>query len=694
MPNKKFKRSLQLTLRIAMMLIIAGIIVLLFPKTNKFQYDFQKGMPWRYQTLASPFDFPVYKTESELNEDREKISSEQVPIFNRNPNVKPYQVEKFESAIAILKNSGHTREMAKLSKVLSDIYNNGIVRLPKSLQADKTSTIKILENNIGKDTDFKTVYTPQSAYVTLSQAVDGLPIPQSIKESIFSLNLSNFLQPNLEYDAAKTNLELVNQIENISLTHGMVKTGEVIITKGESVTGEKIKILNSLKKEYNYNQGVSRNHIKIIAGQTALTLISLMTFSIFIYASRKRLFYNLKDFIFLYGMFLLTVVAGSISYHQDINILVIPVLFFTIIVNILFDRRLAIYLLLSTTLIVSYFAPNSYMYIFMQLTGGIVAIFSLSHLQRRGQLFLSIFFIFLTYAAIYMSFTITQEGDLLFIRTIIPLIWLAINCLLLSLTYPVIYLFERIFGYTTEISLMELSNPNHPVLRILTKKAPGTFQHSLMVANLSEEAIYRIGGNPLLTRTGALYHDIGKTYNPILFIENQSGGANPHDQFDFDESAQHIIAHVADGVEMAYKYNLPESIINFIRTHHGRSKVKYFYNSFKNKYPDVPIDETLFTYNGPDPISKECTVVMMADAVEAVSRTLAVKDEENITRIVNEIIDNQVSDGRFVNSDITFKEIAIVKRIFIEILTTIYHSRIAYPKLEKKEEKKHPETHE
>lgn len=327
------------------------------------------------------------------------------------------------------------------------------------------------------------------------------------------------------------------------------------------------------------------------------------------------------------------------------------------------------------------------MYIFMQIAAGIVAIFGLAQLQRRGQLFISIFFIFLTYVAVYIAFLLTQEGE--FVLThLFGLLWLFVNCLLLSLTYPVIYIFERIFGFISEITLIELSNPNHPALRALTKKAPGTFQHSLMVANLAEEAIYRIGGNPLLTRTGALYHDIGKSYDPIYFIENQTGGINPHDQCEFDVSAQHIINHVTQGEELAKKYNLPEAIINFIRTHHGKSKVKYFYNSFKNKYPDKPIDETLFTYAGPDPVSKECSVVMMADAVEAVSRTLRDKTEDNITKLVNDIIDGQVADGRFQNADITFKDIAAVKRVFIDMLTNIYHSRIAYPPLKKTEKPK------
>ncbi|MDR1274237.1 MAG: HDIG domain-containing protein, partial [Odoribacteraceae bacterium] len=280
------------------------------------------------------------------------------------------------------------------------------------------------------------------------------------------------------------------------------------------------------------------------------------------------------------------------------------------------------------------------------------------------------------------AFTLIPQGNI----TLVDLLALASltgNALLLCLTYPVLYLVEKLFGYTSEISLLEFSNPNHPLLRLLTKKAPGTFQHSLMVANLAEEAIYHIGGSPLLARTGAMYHDIGKTHSPIMFIENQAGGINPHASLDFDESARVIIDHVAQGVELAHKHNLPEVIINFIRTHHGKSKAKYFYFSYKNKYPDREVDEALFTYPGPDPSSKECAVVMMADAVEAASRTLEVKNEENIGKLVNDLINAQLHEGRFNNADITFKDIATVKRVYTEQLVNIYHARISYPKLEK-----------
>lgn len=693
MSDRKLKRRLNTLFRVIVILAIGAIIVYLFPKAGSFQYEFQKGMPWRYETLNAPFDFPIHKTETELNEDREKATREQSPIFNLNPETRIYQINKFTTATNRFRSASNDAAIDKLVATLNSIYETGILQIPEKMDSKSIQTVKIVKNNIGKNVDFSQIYTLKKAYTALSEAINQSSLPKTIKESILSLNPNHFLQENLEFDAAKTSIEHLNQLKNISLTQGMVQKGDVIISKRELVTPEKIKILNSLRQEYMHNSGSGEAKLRIIGGQLILTLSALMIFSIFFYYSKKRIFYKNNEFIFLYGLYLATVALGSLGYYQNFNMFAIPVLFFTIIVNILIGSRSALYLLLSSTMLISYFAPNSYQYAFMQVAAGIVAIFSLTQLQRRGQLIFSIVLIFITYALIYTAFILIQEGEIR-VSHLAAYFWLIINCLLLTLTYPVIYIFERVFGYTSEITLMELSNPNHPALRNLTKKAPGTFQHSLMVANLAEEAIYRIGGNPLLTRTGALYHDIGKTYDPIYFIENQSGGINPHDQCEFDISAQHIINHVTKGVELAKKYNIPEAIINFIRTHHGKSKVKYFYNSFKNKYPDKEIDESSFTYAGPDPVSRECSVVMMADAVEAVSRTLAIKNEENITNLVNDIIDGQLQDGRFENSDITFKDIGIVKRVFIDMLTTIYHSRIAYPKLENKEKKSQPNNQE
>ncbi len=685
MPNKKTRRRLNFAFRLLVIFVICAVTVYLFPKVGTFQYEYQKGMPWQYETLYAPFDFPIYKTEEELQEDREQVIAEQEPIYKRNNETAAAEVEKFNTALRTFETPNTREGLQTVARRLQDIYAAGILQVPERMNAEKIRNVRIVENNIAETVEFQKTYTLKKAYTTLSEEIDRAKLPKSVKEQILSLNLNNYLHENLEFDLNKTMQAEVGALKGISLTQGMVQQGDQIIGNRELVTAEKMKILDSLKKEYRHNLGAADSYMRTVGGQTLLVLVALAIFTVFFYYSKRRIFYNTREFIFLYGMFLATIVLGSLGYHQHIEMFSVPVLFFPIIVNILIGSRSALYLLLGTTLLISYYAPNSYMYAFMQVAAGIVAIFSLTHLQRRGQLFLSILWVFITYSLVYTAFMLVQEGELR-VAHLFGYLWLLVNCLLLMLTYPVIYIFERIFGYTSEITLIELSNPNHPALRNLTKKAPGTFQHSLMVANLAEEAIYRIGGNPLLTRTGALYHDIGKTYEPIYFIENQSGGINPHDKCEFDESARHIINHVTKGVEMAKKYNLPECIVDFIRTHHGKSKVKYFYNSFKNKYPDKEIDEAAFTYAGPDPVTRECAVVMMADAVEAVSRTLKEKTVANITKVVNDIIDGQVRDGRFANAEITFKDIAIVKKVFIEMLTNIYHSRIAYPALEKKEE--------
>ena len=679
MSNNKTKkhRTIQYVFKISTIIIICGLIVLLLPKIEGFKYSYQKGMPWKYETLIAPLDFPLHKSAEELAADIEKIKEEQAPIFNFKETNIEAQINKLSEKINTYRTANNGKDMDKIIQKLREIYSKGILLMPEKMDPAKVKNILIVKNNIAFDEKFSNVYTLKQAYETLVQYIESLHLAKSTEEGILSLGLNNYINPNLEYDAGKTGLAIETSVKSITPTQGMVNRGDIIISKNDLVTPEKYKVLESFRIEHEQSLGSTIDRIRISVAQTVLTLIAIMSFSIFLYVSRKRLFYNNRDFFFLYSMFLLTIALGSISYFQHINILTIPVLFFPIIVNILFGTRPALYLLIGTSLLVSYYAPNNYMYFFMQISAGIVAMFSLSHLQRRSQLFIALGLIFLTYILVYGAFTLIQEGTLT-PKHLFAVVFLIINTGLLSLIYPALYLVERLFGYTSEISLLEYSNPNHPALRNLTKKAPGTFQHSLMVANLAEEAIYHIGGSPLLARTGALYHDIGKTYNPIMFVENQTGGLNPHDPLDFDESAQIIIKHVTQGLELANKYKLPEVLKDFIRTHHGKSKVKYFYYSFKNKYPDKEIDESLFTYPGPDPVRKECAVVMMADGVEAASRALEIKDEENLTKLVNNLIDGLLQDGRFSNADLTFKDISTVKRVFTEMLINVY------PKLQTK----------
>lgn len=592
MSNNKTKkhRTIQYVFKISTIIIICGLIVLLLPKIEGFKYSYQKGMPWKYETLIAPLDFPLHKSAEELASDIEKIKEEQAPIFNFKETNIEAQINKLSEKINAYRTAYNGKDMDKIILKLREIYSKGILLMPEKMDPAKVKNILIVKNNIAFDEKFSNVYTLKQAYETLVQYIESLHLDKSTEEGILSLGLNNYINPNLEYDAGKTGLAIETSVKSITPTQGMVNRGDIIISKNDLVTPEKYKVLESFRIEHEQSLGSTIDRIRISVAQTVLTLIAIMSFSIFLYVSRKRLFYNNRDFFFLYSMFLLTIALGSISYFQHINILTIPVLFFPIIVNILFGTRPALYLLIGTSLLVSYYAPNNYMYFFMQISAGIVAMFSLSHLQRRSQLFIALGLIFLTYILVYGAFTLIQEGTLA-PKHLFAVVFLIINTGLLSLIYPALYLVERLFGYTSEISLLEYSNPNHPALRNLTKKAPGTFQHSLMVANLAEEAIYHIGGSPLLARTGALYHDIGKTYNPIMFVENQTGGLNPHDPLDFDESAQIIIKHVTQGLELANKYKLPEVLKDFIRTHHGKSKVKYFYYSFKNKYPDKEISE-------------------------------------------------------------------------------------------------------
>ncbi|MCQ4875002.1 MULTISPECIES: HD family phosphohydrolase [Odoribacteraceae] len=685
MPNNKNKkhRTIQYVFKISTIIIICGLIVLLLPKIEGFKYSYQKGMPWKYETLIAPLDFPLHKSSEEITADIEKIRDEQAPIFNFKETNIEGQISKFSEKLNPYRTHSNEREMDRIVNKLREIYSKGILLMPEKLDVNKVKNILVVKDNIAIDEKFSNVFTLKQAYETLVKYIKDLQLPKATEEGILSMGLNNYINPNLEYDAVKTGLAIETNIKSITPTQGMVNRGDIIISKNDLVTPEKYKVLESFRIEHEQSLGSTIDRIRITVAQTVLTLIAIMSFSIFLYVSRKRLFYNNKDFFFLYSMFLLTIALGSISYFQHINILTIPVLFFPIIVNILFGTRPALYLLLGTTMLISYYAPNNYMYFFMQISAGIVAMFSLSHLQRRSQLFIALGLVFLTYILVYGAFTLIQEGTFE-PKHLLAILLLMINTVLLSLIYPALYLVERLFGYTSEISLLEYSNPNHPALRNLTKKAPGTFQHSLMVANLAEEAIYHIGGSPLLARTGALYHDIGKSYNPIMFIENQTGGLNPHSSLDFDESAQIIIGHVTQGLELANKYKLPEALKDFIRTHHGKSKVKYFYYSFKNKYPDKEINEALFTYPGPDPVRKECAVVMMADGVEAASRALEIKDEENLTKLVNDLINGLLNEGRFANADLTFKDISTVKRVFSEMLINVYHARIAYPKLQTK----------
>jgi len=546
----------------------------------------------------------------------------------------------------------------------------------------------VVKNNIAEKNKLSDVFTPKSAYSFFLSVIDEKIENKSIKAYIKKLNINSFLYPNLYFDNKKSEQYKEQLISNISRTKGMIQAGKRIVMRGDIINNNTYQILVSLKIEYEKFLGASEKHKLIIIGKIILLLVCLALMMLYLFNFRKRIYYNNKKFIFIFLIItLMTALGTAVLTLPFLDILVVPLVMMPIIIKNFMDGRTGIFALLCSILIIGYIVPNSYEFVFMQLSAGLIAIYTLNQLHRRGQLILTAATVFLTYTIIYLAFSITQEGDFTHINWY-KILWISGNCFLLTLSYPLIYVFEKLFGFISDTTLIELSNPNHPILRKLTQKAPGTFQHSLQVANLAEEAIYVIGGNPLLVRTGALYHDIGKMYKPTFFIENQVANTeNPHKDLDFDESAKYITDHVKKGIELAKKHKLPDQIIHFIKTHHGSGKALYFYNSYKNKYPDRDINEEIFTYPGPDPFSKETAVLMMADAVEAASRSLSEKTEETISKMVSDIIDKQLNDGRFNNVDISLKNITEIKKIFTEMLININHVRIKYPKSPEEEKK-------
>jgi putative nucleotidyltransferase with HDIG domain len=508
-------------------------------------------------------------------------------------------------------------------------------------------TIVLLEDQYAEERDFGEVFTQKLAYEyvldRLSDYSDSLYRDSDI-DFFRSLNISEFLVPNLFYDETTSNQVKNELMEELSLTRGMVQSGERIIARGELVTGEKFRILESIRREYNRNLGLVGAFNYIFLGKMILVIILMILLYLFLYNFRVEVLQSPRESSFLLLLVLIMVAVSSFTIRYNVlSIYFLPFAIVPIMVRTFFDSRLALFIHIIVVLIVGFWAPNSYEFIFLNLIAGIVAILSLTNSYRRGILFLTGVMIIASYSTVYLAFSMIQEGNL------------------------------------SDSTLIELSDTNQALLRELAEKAPGTFQHSLQVSNLAEEAVIQVGGNPLLVRTGALYHDIGKMYNPEYFVENQSTDYNAHDELKFEDSARIIINHVQDGIEIARKYRLPEAIIDFIRTHHGTTMVQYFYKSFIKQFPEEEASRHKFVYPGPRPFSKETAVLMMADSVEASSRSLRVKDESNLSNLVEEIINQQIREQQFDNTEITFRDIDLIKDIFLRKLLNIYHVRIEYP---------------
>jgi len=674
--------------KIILFLISVVILVLVFPKEGKFKYEFTKGKPWMHDDLIAPFDFAILKSDEEIEQEKQEVLKEQKPYFKRDSAEVTRQrkalIRDFNERWKAKNSNSRKKDQIKSENlnlvvhIFDTIMKTGVLeRIPSLDQKPANYSIYVISNNIVQEKEIGKLLTVQTIEPFIKKQI---PDDKAYDQTLIINLLENSLIRNVKYDPVTTEKERENLFDNISPTRGMVQSGERIISRGELVTPRKYQILESLRKDYESKLGTSFKYAGILAGQIILLAVTMASLFLFLYFFRKELFYETKQIILILILILfMVIVTGLVVKFSPSFVYLIPVCLIPIIIGVFMDSRLALFTHLITIIITGFLVPNSYEYVFLQLFAGIVTVLSTVRLDHRSQFFFTSLMIFITYSLIYTGMTLIKEGSLLDINLMYYGLF-AGSAILTLFSYPVIFIFEKIFGLITNVTLLELSNTNNKLLRELALKAPGTFQHSMQMANLAEEAIHEVGGNPLLVRTGAMYHDIGKMAEPLYFIENQSTGVNPHDELTFEESAGIIVDHVYRGIEIARKHNLPEQIIDFIRTHHGTRKAEYFYIMAKKDNPDEEVDPETYQYPGPEPYSKETAVLMMADTVEAASRSLTKPDEESINNLVESAIDQQIKNNQFDNADITFRDIRKIKQIFKKKLLNIYHIRIEYPK--------------
>ncbi len=713
---KKFsnfiKKYREIILNIIIFLASYFVIINFLPQERRFRYEFQKGKPWQHEDLIASFDFPVYKLPEEIQRERDSIENSVKPYFVYNENVETqvisslineYEIQwkhylKQDSSLRV-NDYNYRRSVPrprkerfdwyfkKLQKILHVIYDKGLYD-PADLQQitsspEKVTLIVIYRDKIAKTYSIDEVYSLKAAYEFIQKYFDQWvkqnPRDAYIVNFFRNMDLQKYLRPNMILDEQKTQMLKETALANISETIGFVQAGERIISKGEVVDLQKYRILMSLKKEYEKTNLLASKTF-LLLGNAVIVFILLLTLGLFIYNYKPLILSNFRQTSFL--ILLITLVIPSFSYvirSNLFNVYIFPLAIVPIIIKAFFDERMALFVHLTIVFIIGFYAPNSFEFVILQFVSGYAAIFSLSQLSRRGQLYASSAGVFLALSILYLGIGLTQEGSLKSINWQY-FIYFAVDAVLLLLAYPLIYIFEKLFGFISDMTLIELANTNNKLLRELAMKAPGTFHHSLQVSNLAEAAANKIRANSLLVRVGALYHDIGKLHAPLYFIENQIHGINPHDNLDFKESAQIILQHVTKGVELAKKHNLPKQIIDFISTHHGTTVIQYFYKMYIKKYPEKEGELAEFTYPGPKPFSKETAIVMMADSIEAASRSIKEINKEKIDELVENIINYQMSLGQYENTDLTFQEIFILKQLFKKLLLNIYHARIEYPK--------------
>lgn len=659
-----------------------SVIVYFLPNEGKFNYQFDINKPWKYGLLQASFDFPIYKNDIQKKKEQDSILADYQPYFQIDKEAEKNVLSKLrEDYNKTLRHSlPGTDYVRYIERTLKALYEDGIIAGNdlKRMEEDSIIAIRLVDKNVATSRFIDQLYTVKEAYEYLLNA----DTTHYKKKILQQCNLNDYITPNLVYDEEKSEAAQKDLLSNISWANGFVLNGQKIIDRGEIVDEQTYNILESLRKEWEKRSDSVQEKRLTLAGQILYVGIFLFCFMAYLELFRADYYERKGTLTLLFALIVFFPVLSSIMVEQNLSsIYVVPFAMIPIIVRVFLDSRTAFMAHVTIILLCSITLRFPHEFILLQVVAGMVAIYSLRELSQRSQLLRTALVVFISYALLYFAFELIHEDDLTKLNTRMY-IYFMINGILLLFAYPLLFLLEKIFGFTSDVTLVELSNINNSLLREMSEVAPGTFQHSLQMANLAAAAANKIGGKSQLVRTGALYHDIGKMVNPAFFTENQSG-VNPHKSLSYEQSAQVIISHITDGLKLAEKHNLPKVIKDFISTHHGRGLTKYFYISYKNEHPDEEVDQEKFRYPGPNPFTKEQAVLMMADSVEAASRSLPEYTEESISTLVDKIIDTQVSEGYFKECPITFKDIATVKALFKEKLKTMYHTRISYPELRK-----------
>ena len=659
-----------------------SVIVYFLPNEGKFNYQFDINKPWKYGLLQASFDFPIYKNDLQVQKEQDSILADYQPYFQIDKEAEKNVLSKLrEDYNKTLRHSlPGTDYVRYIERTLKALYEDGIIAGNdlKRMEEDSIIAIRLVDKNVATSRFIDQLYTVKEAYEYLLNADTA----HYKKKILQQCNLNDYITPNLVYDEEKSEAAQKDLLSNISWANGFVLNGQKIIDRGEIVDEQTYNILESLRKEWEKRSDSVQEKRLTLAGQILYVGIFLFCFMAYLELFRADYYERKGTLTLLFALIVFFPVLSSIMVEQNLSsIYVVPFAMIPIIVRVFLDSRTAFMAHVTIILLCSITLRFPHEFILLQVVAGMGAIYSLRELSQRSQLLRTALVVFISYALLYFAFELIHEDDLTKLNTRMY-IYFMINGILLLFAYPLLFLLEKTFGFTSDVTLVELSNINNSLLREMSEVAPGTFQHSLQMANLAAAAANKIGGKSQLVRTGALYHDIGKMVNPAFFTENQSG-VNPHKSLSYEQSAQVIISHITDGLKLAEKHNLPKVIKDFISTHHGRGLTKYFYISYKNEHPDEEVDQEKFRYPGPNPFTKEQAVLMMADSVEAASRSLPEYTEESISTLVDKIIDTQVSEGYFKECPITFKDIATVKALFKEKLKTMYHTRISYPELKK-----------